>query len=133
MPDETEKFWSEMARKLSRAMDLHPLCPKESEQEYFAAEERDLPQDKLDEMLESVVSGRDDWNQPPDSPQWLESGEAVHDREFQFNRNLGEEDPEVDKRVDELRRKELGTDDDTKHKNGLDGKNGPEGEGGQAG
>jgi len=130
MPDDIDKFWSDTLKRLRRAIDLHPLCPAESEQEYAAAEPRELPQDKFKEMLGSVVSGRDDWNEP--EPQWTESADtAVSDREFQFNRNLGDEDPEVDKRVDELRRKELGTDDEApEDETGVDGGTNPQGKGG---
>lgn len=130
MPDENDRFWGEMAPKLRRAMKLHPLCPEESEKEYKAAEQRPLPDGSLDAMVDSIVSGRDDWNESQDEQPWSD-GADIEDQVLQVNRNLGEEDPEVDERVEEHRRKALGQDDEpNKDSSGLDDGAKPQGKGG---
>lgn len=133
MPDENDRFWGEMASKLRRAMKLHPLCPEESETEYKAAERRPLPDGDLDAIVHSIVSGRDDWKEAQGEETWSDGTDAadIEDQVLQVNRNLGDEDPEVDERVEEHRRKVLGKDGEAnKDSSGLDDGEEPQGKSG---
>lgn len=133
MPDENDRFWGEMASTLRRAMKLHPLCSEESEKEYKAAERRSFPDGDLGAMVDSIVSGRDDWNGSRDEQPWSDGADTanIENQVLQVNRNLGEEDPEVDERIEEHRRKALGQDGEAnKDSPGLDDGAKPQGKGG---
>lgn len=126
MPDDTDKFLGTMASKLRRALHLHPLCAEEAEKEYRDAPSEPMPSEKLDAMIKSIVSGKDDWASPDASlDDELESG--IDEEALQLNRNLGDEDPEVDDLVDRHRRKALENDgQDDKDETGMaDGEDAP--------
>lgn len=119
MADDTDNFWGAMASKLRRALNLHPLCDDEAEKEYKAAPTESLPAEKLDAMMESIVSGRDDW-EPSElgHGDGLESG--IDEESLQLNRNPGDADPEVDDLVERHRRKALGkVGEDDKNQTGM--------------
>ena len=111
MRDDDDKFWKVAAAKLRRALKLNQLGAVESQQEYAAADEVDVPEDSLNAMVDSVVTGSDDWSGSTPEPEEDWSDDAgltmFRDAALQLNRNPGEPDEVVDQRIDELRRKAL--------------------------
>ena len=127
MPNQDDKFWRDIARKLRQDLRLRPLSKEESEKEYEAAEPVRLPDEKLDAIVGAAVSGEHAvWDDEPDQTSWaseLDTSEVASDVR-QLNRNLSdEEDAEVDELVEKHRREAFEEDDE------KDGNNSPGAEG----
>ena len=57
MPNQDDKFWADIAGKLRRVLRLHELTQEEAEQEYEAAEEVPLSDERIDAIDDAAVSG----------------------------------------------------------------------------
>lgn len=129
MPNQEDKFWRDIARKLRQDLLLRPLSMKEAEEEYEAAESVELPDEKLDAIIEAAVAGEHAvWDNEPDPTAWtseLDTSEVESDVR-QLNRNLSDEkDAEADELVEKHRRETFEEDDeeDDKEDDEEDGDN----------
>jgi hypothetical protein len=135
MTSDADKFWDEVAGKLRRAEGFCVPNPKDLEAELDALEAEPLTDEQVDEMIQAATSGElATWTPLPDL-EWTGEGEPsdINDEVLQLNRNLGEEDPEIDELLDRQRREALGTDEDTpgeEEPNGLDDGGAAPGDGG---
>lgn len=107
MANKGDKFWSEMAGRLRRALHLDPLTMQEAEEEYRAAEDKPIPDETIYAIMQSVCSGEE--TPFPHRDRDLEGTHEsnIEDQVLQLNRNQGEEDAEVDELIEKHRRKAL--------------------------
>lgn len=131
MTSDDDKFWESMVEKLRRASGFCSPTPEEAEAEMDAEGDEPMSEETLASIVAAVVSGKLTPRDP--EPEWAEDidTQAVEEGVFQLNRNLGDEDPETDRLLDELRRKALG-DEETNgggEPDGLDGAGAPPGDG----
>lgn len=110
------KQWPEIAAKLRRALGLAPPTPEEADAEMAQAEEAPMTEEEIDRIVNAATSGT---GCPIDEElevdySWLNSveTETVSEEMLVLNRNAGEEDPEVKKRLEDLRKKALEDDDE---------------------
>ena len=115
MTSDADRFWDEVADKLRKAKGFCVPAPKDLQIELDAIERDSLTDDEIDAMVQMAVSGElATWTPMPDL-EWTEDGETnrIVDDVMQLNRNLGDDDPEIDELLDQQRREALGTDEDT--------------------
>ena len=135
MTSDADKFWDEVADKLRRAEGFCIPTPEELKAELDALEAEPLTDDQVDEMVRAATSGElATWTPLPDLG-WTGEGESsdISDEVMQLNRNLGDEDPEIDELLDQQRREALGTDEDDpgeEEPGGLDDRGAAPGDGG---
>jgi hypothetical protein len=121
MSAEHDKFWNEVQGKLRRALDLHPLCPEESEKEYKKAKAEPVSDQDVDDVLKFVRSMGEEGGMTAgqeaeavsddDAPsEWQApvTNEMMDDQVLQLNRNAGEKDQETDDLIEKHRREALG-------------------------
>ena len=108
-----DKFWDEVSERVRKARGLRPLSPEEAKKAYKEAPEAPLPAGEIEAIVSGVTSGRPERREkePDAASVYLEAMEEVEDDVCVFNRNRGEDDPETDELLDELRRKALSDDD----------------------
>jgi len=136
--DKNEKFWRTFGGTMRKALDKCPLTPQQAQKELDKLEESEeepLSDDDVEDSVGKILSGDLDPQEPEPDTSWLEDTEAVDEAAFQLNRNLGEPDPEVDAKVDELRKKAIneaseGDEDDEGDQPRLEAGEGPPGSGG---
>ncbi len=131
MTSDDDKFWGSMVDKLRRASGFCIPTPEEAGAEMDAADDEPISEATLASIVAAVVSGNLTPRDP--EPEWAEDvdTQAVEEGVFQLNRNLGDEDPETDRLLDELRRKALADEEANGggETDGLDGAGAPPGDG----
>jgi hypothetical protein len=120
-----DKFWNDLAEAFRREMGLRPLSADEAQAELDGAPCIPLSEEEINNLVEGAMSGElAVWDQSPD-PSWLteEDTSEIESGVLQVNRNPGEEDPEIDAQIEELRRKALEDEgDSTEDEDGLAGR-----------
>jgi hypothetical protein len=115
MTSDADQFWKEVADKLRRAEGFCVPTPKDLEAELDAIEPEPLTDEQIDAMFQAAVSGElATWTPMPDLD-WIEDRESgrIMEDVMQLNRNLGDEDPEIDELLDRQRVEALGTDENS--------------------
>jgi hypothetical protein len=109
MNGKADKFWTDAAANLRRAKRLHALTPEEAQAQLDAAQEVPLSEEEIESVIDAATSGELTTWTPTPHLDWAEDFDtaAVADDVLQLNRNRGEEDPEVEQLLDELRREAL--------------------------
>lgn len=104
--------WSDVAEKLRRAMGLCPPTPTEANHAISTAKELPMSQDEILDIVRAATQGEAQKASFHSDHSWTEEFDtkAVADDMLVMNRNPGEDDEEVDKKVDELRREALDED-----------------------
>lgn len=112
---------------------LHKLSPEEAEAELRDAPDMPLSEGKIDAVIRAATSGKVDACEPEPSPEYLEDIDtaSVEEGVLQLDRNPGENDPETEKLIEELRRSALETDEPDKEleQDDVDGDGTPPGDG----
>ena len=118
MTSDANRFWNKVADKLRRAEGFCVPAPKDLEAELDAIEPEPLINHQIDEMVEAAVSGEFATWTPMPVLDWNEDAESsrIMQDVMQLNRNLGDEDREIDDLLDQQRREALGTDEYTGEK-----------------
>lgn len=107
--------WNEVAEKLRRALGLCPPTPDEADRAIREAGEIPMSRDEISSIVQSATSGElpptifhpdDSWTAE------IDTGHMAEDSMVVMNRNRGDDDEEVDKQIDQLRREALQDDDD---------------------
>lgn len=116
--------------RLRRLKGLCPLTPEEADAELAATPDTPLAEDEIERLLSSALTGSLDAEEPVPEQEWSPEGElgGIDEEVLQLNRNAGDEDAEVDQRVDEHLRKALG--DNGEEDDGRGGRQAPPGTGG---
>lgn len=98
--------------RLRRLKGLCPLTPEEADAEFAAIPDTPLAEDEIERLISAALSGVVDAKEPVPEQEWSPEGEldGIDKGMLQLNRNVGDEDAEVDQRVDEHLRKALGDD-----------------------
>jgi hypothetical protein len=123
MPNQEEKFWSDIVGQLRRALRLRELSQEEAKREYKAAEEIALSDERIDAIVGAAVSGEHAvWTTEPQVESWPADMDtaSIEDQVRQLNRNLGEADDQVDELIDKHRREVFEDDDGVERTNGVD-------------
>lgn len=118
------KNWSQVAAKLRRALGLAPPTLGEAETEMAQAEEAPMSDVEISRIV-NAATGPDAPASFDPEPDYDWAGEfstqEVEDEMLVLNRDAGEEDPEVDRRIDELRKEALRDDDEEDDETRLGG------------
>lgn len=98
--------------RLRRMKGLCPLTPEEADAALAATPDTPLPEDEIERLLLSAASGGACLEEPVPEQEWDPDRELeeIDEEVLQLNRNAGDEDAEVDQRVDEHFRKAVGDD-----------------------
>jgi hypothetical protein len=134
--NENEKFWQRFGGMIRKAQDDCPFTPAQSQKELDAlrpAEEQPLSDEAIDKAIEKVLNGDLEPEGGEPDVGWVDSyaGSEVEEDVFALNRNKGEEDPEVEAKLRELRKKaDDEEDDDDQDEPGLEAPKSPLGNGG---
>lgn len=106
--------WSEIVGKLRRAMGLAPPTPEEADAEMRSAGEIPMSDDEIKAIAKAATEGQRGRPELESTYEWLcdQHDETIEDSLLVMNRNKGEDDEEVQKRLDELRRKALDSEND---------------------
>lgn len=110
MPNEASNDYTELARRLRRALRMDELTPERAQAEYNAAEPVDLPEATIDELVNGAFEEAASAEEPTfDVTEWTPETDTsdVASDVYQLNRNEGEPDPEVDELIDKHRREAL--------------------------
>lgn len=113
MSAEADKLWDDLAGHLRKKQGFCPLTPEEAGAAYRDASDEGLPDDFIQELVDSVTArGEAGWT-PDQEDEWgdEEIPDAAAEGRYQIYRNEGEKTPETDKAEDDLRRKMLNDDD----------------------
>lgn len=133
MSSDPEKTWKSLAARIRRAKMLHKLSPAEAEAELRDAPDMPLSEGEIDAVIRGATSGKLDAWEPEPSPECLEdiNTASVDEGVLQLNRNPGENDPETEKLIEELRRSALEGNEPDKEpeQNDVDGDGTPPGDG----
>ncbi len=111
MSDNMDKFWDNVSNELRRALHLRPLNADEAEQACKEASDVPLNRDQIEAIVASATGAGSD-PEPTPGPVDFGSNSEVEDEMLVLNRNAARKTPEVQRRLDELRRKLLEDDDD---------------------
>lgn len=113
MSSDTPK-WNDVAERLRRAMGLCPPTPNEADQAIANADEVPMSEDEVRDIVSEVTKGKAQNHSFHPDHSWTEGIDtnAVNDDMLVMNRNPGDEDDEVDKMVEELRREALEDDEE---------------------
>ncbi len=110
MPINPDKFWTDMAAGLRRKLGLAPpATPEEAEAQYEAAEEVPLTENQIDRIVGHACGGEPPRYHQPSPGYEADKADLSHveDDMLVLNRNAGDEDPEIQARKQELRKKAL--------------------------
>lgn len=109
------KKWSQAAAKLRRALGLAPPTFEEADAEVAEAQAAPMTNDDIKTIVDAAT-GEAPVKSPDPQPDYGWTGEFatddVADEMLVLNREGGEEDPEVDDRVEKHRKEELEDDDE---------------------
>lgn len=114
MSSDTPK-WGEVAQKLRQALGLCPPTPVEADDAIANAGEAPMDDGEVNDIVSDVLKGNQQNAVFHPDHSWtgdIDTMAVAEDSRFVMNRNPGEDDAEVDKTVEELRREAL--DDDEK-------------------
>lgn len=116
--------WLRVAAKLRRALGLAPPSLEEADAEMAEAEETPMS----DEEIQGIVDAATGTNtigsfDPEPDYEWTRefATDEVADEMLVLNREAGEEDPEVDQRIEELRKEALRNGDEEDDETRLEG------------
>ena len=114
MSSDADKLWDDLAGKLRKKQGFCPLTPMEASAAYRDADEVDIAEDFIREIVESATTCDEEGWIPDQDEEWsdVESFEEAHEGRYQIHRNEGAKTPETDQKEDDLKRKML-SDDDT--------------------
>lgn len=118
MPNDASQEYTELARRLRRALRIGELTPAQAQAEYDAAEPAVLPEATIDDMVARAFEEHDDIQEPTfEKTEWTPDTDTsdVESDVYQLNRNEGDADPEVDELIEKHRREAL---DDKDHGEG---------------
>lgn len=106
--------WSEIVAKLRRAMGLAPPSDEEADAAMLSAGEIPMSDEDIEAIARQAIGQKT--TRPTLEPDYSWLGEQAEDETVDesmlvMNRNKGEEDDEVQRRLKELRRKALESDD----------------------
>lgn len=106
--------WSEIVEKLRRLMGLAPPTPEQADAEMRSAGEIPMSDEEIRAIAKAATEGRRDRPELETNYEWLseQHDETVEDSLLVMNRNKGDDDEEVQKRLEELRREALDSDED---------------------
>ena len=110
MPINPDEFWADMAGGLRRKLGLQPpATPEEAEAQFDTAEEMPLGTNEIDRIVAHASAIGPSQLDPPDEPEWLDDVDtsSVDQDMLVLNRNVGEQDPEIEAKLCELRREAL--------------------------
>lgn len=117
------KAWTELAAKLRKALGLASPTVKNADAEMAAAGEIPMSEEEVAQIASAAASS------PPDETfefdtdySWIKEVEtgAVSEEMLVLNRNRGEDDSEVERRIEELRKKALEDDEPENGESGLE-------------
>lgn len=102
-----DRFWDEVARELQLSMHLEPPTLEEVEAE-LGMQELPIGDAVIRRIVDAVGAGKKPGRRPlpPSQPPQLDAAEVEEDV-FALNRNAGEVDPEMDEKIEKLRREAL--------------------------
>jgi hypothetical protein len=133
-----ENFWRRFGGMIRKASDDCPITPAQAQNELDAllpADEKPLGADDIESIIAKVRD--EDFDPEPAVPntEWVDSytKSDVEEDVFALNRNKGEPDPEVDAKVEELRKRAANEEGDEEDKTRLEHPEKPVGEGGGGG
>lgn len=109
MSSDTPK-WGDVTEKLRRALGLCPPKPAEADDAIANAGEVPMGDGEVDDIVSDVVKGNPTNSAFHPDHSWtgdIDTNAVAEDSRFVMNRNPGEDDAEVDKTVEELRREAL--------------------------
>ena len=112
-----------------------PLTPEQAQKELdalSAAEANPLSSDEIERMIEKVLDRDFEPEKKDADTRWVDSyaGNDVEADVFALNRNKGDADPEVEAKLEELRKKADDEEDDEQDEPGLADPTKPSGKGG---
>jgi len=122
MSDDAKKR-AELAARLRKALGLATPSFEEADAEMAAAEEVPMSRDEINRIADAATEGPvDETYQPSTDYSWMRELEtdSVSDEMVALHRNRGEEDPEVKRRIEELRKKALENDEAEDDESGLE-------------
>ena len=113
MSEKYESFWSELVRKYERVEGTAPSAA-ELEAQIEAVETEPLTEDEISSIVRAVGTGQSEVAEPEPDFHWMDDVDtsSVEEGVLQLNRNKGEDDAEIKKRMDEFRKKALEEDGD---------------------
>ncbi len=111
MSTESDPLRKDLER-LRRIKGLCPFTPEEADAELAATPDAPLSAEEIERLLSSALSGAPGVEEPVPEQDWDPERELeeIDEEVLQLNRNAGDEDAEVDQRVDEHFRKALDDD-----------------------
>ena len=110
MPNEANHEYTELARRLRRALRMGELSPDQAQAEYDAAVPAELSDAKIDALVDGAFEQASPASERPfEVREWTPETDTsdVESDVYQLNRNEGEPDPEVDDLIEKHRREAL--------------------------
>lgn len=134
--NENDIFWQRFGGMIRKAKNDCPLTPQQAQKELEAlspSEEISLSADEIEEAIKNVIDGNFEPEEGDSDIGWVDScaDSGVEEDVFALNRNKGEDDPEVNARLEELRKKAADEEDDAQQDEaGMDDPKEPPGKSG---
>lgn len=110
-----ENRQADLVRRVRRALRLGELTPEQAQAEYDAAEPVELTEAEINRIVSHAVESEPvSEAEPFEVTDWTPdlNTTSVESDVFQLNRNPGDDDAEVDERVEQHRREAFGEGDD---------------------
>ena len=116
MTERNERIWQKISADLQKAMGFRPLSDEQIEEILEAVDEGPLSEKEIEKMVRAVTQGKKRKRRERKDIlglEWLKKNIDIdlnlvgNEMSLALNRNLEEEDPEVDNLVNQLRKKVL--------------------------
>ena len=110
MNDSSDKFWQEVSPHLRRHLGLHERSLEEAQKIYDAAEDIPLSKEKMERIMAALSKEETGERLPEKIGRWLERIDITQSSQtpmLALNRNTGDEDVSVTKRMEEHRKEVL--------------------------
>lgn len=135
MDKKDDRFWKSFGGTIRKALNNCPLTPDQAQKELEMMKDYDaapFTRREVEDSIDKVLSGDLDPEEAAPDLSWTQGLDtsAVGEGVFALNRNRGEDDAEVDARVDELRKKALDEEQSDEDEPGLEGGAKPPSKGG---
>ncbi|QDU57529.1 hypothetical protein [Aeoliella mucimassa] len=113
MSEKHNSIWRELVRRYQRVEKTFPSAA-ELERQIEAVQPEPLTENEIDAIVHAVSSGESHASEPEPLFDWLADVDtsSVEEGVLQLNRNKGDSDEEIKKRMDEFRKKALEEHDD---------------------
>ena len=110
-----KSFWNELVRKNQR-VEKTPTTAADVEKLIESVEAEPLSDDEIGSIVQAVSRGESHTYQPEPSFDWIDNVDtsSIEEGMLQINRNQGDADSDVEKRMDDFRKKALEDDGDDK-------------------